>query len=255
MRSKTPQRFVLSLRKIHPCKFPSPPTKIRPTDKGREFVEAHAFNHRVQILCAISSIARAAVHRDSIKTVILRLPLQIIVRGRQLDEKRRRRRFIQVHVTARAAALSELAHPQQMCQRPLCSLGGDLRTNPADLFLARRQNLRWPIRGIRRSIRTPDVNLLGSGIGISVHDSWTEVNVQKRTPGSRGSCGGIRANLSHMISPNATALCIKDTYSSFIFMKFTLTRQPCKIDMIDPEYFNDAQRGFIFRILYILYIL
>ncbi|EFN71419.1 hypothetical protein EAG_14762 [Camponotus floridanus] len=84
------------------------------------------------------------------------------------------------------AALSKLAHPQQICQRPLCSRR-DLRRHPADLVLAHRQNLRRPIRGIRRSIRTPDVNLPGSGIGISVRDSWTEVNVEKGTVGSRRS--------------------------------------------------------------------
>lgn len=215
------RRNVSSYHVKNPPLQISRPTYEDPTDKGWEFVEAHAFNHRVQILCAISSIARVTVHRDSIKTIISPLSLQIIVRGRQSDEKRRRRRFIQVHVTAQAATLSELAHPQQMCQRPLCSLGGDLRTNPADLFLARRQNLRWPIRGIRRSIRTPDVNLLGSGIGISVRDSWTEVNVPKGTLGSRRSCGGIRANLSYVISPNATALCTKDAYRSFIFLSFS----------------------------------
>lgn len=73
------------------------------------------------------------------------------------------------------------------CVKDPFALWRDLRRHPADLVLARRQNLRWPIRGIRRSIRTPDVNLPGSGIGISVRDSWTEVNVEKGTAGSQRS--------------------------------------------------------------------
>lgn len=114
-------------RKVHPRESPGPPTK---SGQQRREIRGNAGRRAHALRLAASLCLLLAIFIDSIKTVISHRDVVVVVVARKslcaAQEQRRRRgsecaRFIQVHVTA-PAALSDLAHPQQMCQRPLCEI-------------------------------------------------------------------------------------------------------------------------------------